>query len=347
MSADQELLKRKEEHIALCSSDTVAFKGVTSGFEHYAFIHHAITEVDIDEIDLKSDFFGATIDLPCFISCMTGGTDDTVNINLKLARAARELNIPLGLGSQRYALGTGKFNDHFRRIRDAAGSVPLIGNIGAAQLIEPGIIDLLAELIQNSDINALAIHLNPAQELFQKGGEIKFQGLLTSIANIKKNLSIPLIVKETGAGINDVSADELLWVGVDMVDVAGAGGTSWSGVEILRNGGDNSHDFWDWGLPTSYCIRKVNDLRLQYRFKLAASGGINTGMEAAKALALGADFVASARRILRELNTNGDQGVVTMVNDWFDTVKKVMFLTGSPTLEEFRMDKIKKKTELI
>jgi len=347
MSADPELLKRKEEHIALCSSDAVAFKGVTSGFEHYSFIHHAITEVNIDEIDLKSDFFGATIDFPFFISCMTGGTDETVNINLKLAKAARKLNVPLGLGSQRYALGTCKFNDHFMRIREAAGSVPLIGNIGAAQIIEPGIIDLLAELIQNSDINALAIHLNPAQELFQKGGETNFQGLLTSIANIKKNLSIPLIVKETGAGINDVSADELFWVGVDMVDVAGAGGTSWSGVEILRNGGDNSHDFWDWGLPTSYCIRKVNDLRWQYRFKLAASGGINTAMEAAKALALGADFVASARRILRELNTAGDQGVVTMVNDWFETVKKVMFLTGSPTLEEFRIDKIKKKTELI
>ncbi len=347
MSVDPELLKRKEEHIALCSSDAVAFKGVTSGFEHYSFIHHAITEVDIDEIDLKSDFFGTTIDYPFFISCMTGGTEDTVNINLKLASAARELNIPLGLGSQRYALGTTKFNDHFKRIRDAAGSVPLIGNIGAAQMIDPGIINLLDELIKNSGINALAIHLNAPQELFQKGGEIKFQGLLTAIANVKKNLDIPLIVKETGAGINDVSADELFWVGVDMVDVAGAGGTTWSGVEILRNGGDNSHDFWDWGLPTTYCIRRVHDLRWQYKFKLAASGGINTGMETAKALALGADYVASARRILRELNDGGETGVVTMVKDWFETVKKVMFLTGSPTLEEFRMDKIKKKTELI
>ncbi len=347
MSADKELLKRKEEHLALCSSDAVAFKGLTSGFEHYSFLHHAITEVDIDAIDLKSDFFGKGINLPFFISCMTGGTDDTVNINLKLARAARELNVPLGLGSQRYALGTDRFNDHFKRIRDAAGDVPLIGNIGAAQMVEEGIIEKLDELIRNSGIDALSVHLNAAQELFQKGGETKFKGLLTAIAGIKKSLDIPLIVKETGAGIDDISADELLWVGVDMIDVAGAGGTSWSGVEILRGGGDNSHDFWDWGLPTSYCIRKAHELRIQYKFKLSASGGINTGMEAAKALALGADLVASARRVLRELNTGGEAGVVTMVSDWFDTVKKVMFLTGSPTLEELRMGKIKKKTELI
>lgn len=347
MSAEKELLKRKEEHLALCSSDAVAFKGVTSGFEHYSFLHHAITEVNIEAIDLRSDFLGHMVDYPFFISCMTGGTDDTVNINLKLAGAARELNIPLGLGSQRYALGTNRFNDHFKRIREAAGEVPLIGNIGAAQIVEPGIIEKLDELIRNSDINSLAIHLNPAQELFQNGGETNFQGLLTAIANIKKNLNIPLIVKETGAGIDDICADELFWVRVDMVDVAGAGGTSWSGVEILRNGGDNSHDFWDWGLPTTYCIRRVHDLRWQYKFKLAASGGINSGMEAAKALALGADFTASARRVLQELNTGGQTGVVKMVQEWFDTVRKVMFLTGSPTLEEFRMGKIKKKTELI
>jgi isopentenyl-diphosphate delta-isomerase len=183
--------------------------------------------------------------------------------------------------------------------------------------------------------------------LFQRGGQIKFKGLLTAIANIKKELSIPLIVKEVGSGISDSVADELLWVGVDMIDVAGAGGTSWTGVEILRNGGSNDHDFWDWGLPTSYCIRKINDLKISYKFLLTASGGINNGIDVAKALALGADFTASAARILRELLDKEEDGVLALVTDWFETVKKVMFLTGSPTLEELRMNKIKKKLDLI
>jgi len=347
MSDDNELLKRKKEHLELCASDAVTFRNVTAGFEHYGFIHNALTEVDPDEIRLNSDFFGYQTNYPFYISCMTGGTDETVNINLKLAKAARELNIPLGLGSQRYALESNNFNEHFDKVREAAGEIPLLGNIGAAQIVEPGIIKKLQRLIKISHINAITVHLNPAQELFQKGGETKFKGLLTALSAIKKEMEIPLIVKEVGSGIDDRAADELFWVGVDMVDVAGAGGTSWSGVEILRNGGDNSHDFWDWGLPTSYCVRVINELRWQYNFKLAASGGINSGMEVAKALALGADFTASARRILKELLENGEDGVVNLVRDWFDTVTKVMFLTGSPTLEELRMAKIKKKQELI
>ncbi|KAB2908340.1 MAG: type 2 isopentenyl-diphosphate Delta-isomerase [Ignavibacteriales bacterium] len=347
MPTQNELTKRKEEHLRLCSSEAVAFKNLSSGFEHYSFIHYALTEVDIDSIELKSDFFGTEVNYPFFISCMTGGTADSVNINLKLAGAARRLNIPLGLGSQRYALGNNNFNDHFNRIREVAGDIPLIGNIGAAQVVEPDFIENLEKLIETSHIQAFAIHLNPAQELFQKEGETNFSGLLTAIARIKKSVKIPLIVKETGAGISAQCADELLWVGVDMIDVAGAGGTSWSGVEILRNGGDNSHDFWDWGLPTAYCVRTINELRHRYDFALTASGGINSGMEVAKALALGADFTSSARRVLRALNEKGEAGVVEMAEDWFDTVRKVMFLTGSPTLDEFRMGKIVRKEELI
>jgi len=346
MTSDDELIKRKQEHLDLCASDAVAFRKTTTGYEHYSFLHYALSEVNIDEIDLSFNFFGKVIALPFYISCMTGGTDETVNINLKLARVAKELNVPLGLGSQRYALDSERFNSHFDLIREASGEVPLIGNIGAAQVVEAGIIKKLSALITNSHINALTVHLNPAQELFQKGGETNFKGLLTAIASLKKELGIPIIVKEVGSGIDEKVADELLWTGVDMIDVAGAGGTSWSGVEILRNGGDNQHDFWDWGMPTTYCIRKVNALRASYNFLLTASGGINSGMDIAKSLALGADLTASARKILRELHENGEPGVVKMVYDWFETVKKVMFLTGSQTIEELKMDKIVKKQDM-
>jgi isopentenyl-diphosphate delta-isomerase len=243
MTPDDELIKRKLEHLKLCASDAVAFNKITTGFERYSFLHYALTEVDISTIDLSFNFFGKKIDLPFYISCMTGGTDETVNINLKLARAAKELNVPLGLGSQRYALDSDKFNSHFDLIREESGAVPLIGNIGGAQVVEKDIINKLERLIKISHISALTIHLNPAQELFQKGGEINFKGLLTAIASLKKELKIPLIVKEVGSGIDEKVADELLWSGVEMIDVAGAGGTTWSGVEILRNGGNNQHDF--------------------------------------------------------------------------------------------------------
>ncbi len=346
MTPDDELIKRKQEHLDLCASDAVAFKEITTGFEHYSFLHYALSEVNIDEIDLSFNFFGKLIRLPFYISCMTGGTDETVNINLKLARVAKELNIPLGLGSQRYALDSDRFNSHFDLIRKASGDIPLIGNIGAAQVVEAGIIKKLLNLIKNSHINALTVHLNPAQELFQKGGETNFKGLLTAIAGMKKELEIPIFVKEVGAGIDEKVADELLWTGVDMIDVAGAGGTSWSGVEILRNGGNKQHDFWDWGMPTTYCIRKVNALRGSYNFLLTASGGISSGMDIAKSLALGADLTASARKVLKELHENGESGVVKMVSEWFETVKKVMFLTGSQSIEELKMDKIAKKQDM-
>lgn len=346
MTSDYELIKRKQEHLDLCASDAVAFKEITTGFERYSFLHYALTEVNIDEIDLSFNFFGKDIDLPFYISCMTGGADETVNINLKLARVAKELNIPLGLGSQRYALESDKFNSHFDLIREASGDIPLIGNIGAAQVVEDGIIERLSTLIKNSHIHALTVHLNPAQELFQKGGETNFKGLLTAIAKVKKELDVPIIVKEVGSGIDEKVADELLWTGVNMIDVAGAGGTSWSGVEILRNGGNNQHDFWDWGMPTTYCIRKVNSLRTSYNFLLTASGGINSGMDVAKSLALGADMTASARKILSALHQNGEPGVVNMISGWFETVKKIMFLTGSQTVEELKMDKIVKKQDM-
>jgi len=141
-------------------------------------------------------------------------------------------------------------------------------------------------------------------------------------------------------------ARRLLEAGVKGIDVAGAGGTSWTGVEILRNNGDNLHEFWDWGLPTSYCIKEVNHLKKKYKFVLIGSGGINSGIEAAKAFALGSDIVASAKVILQELDKNGAEGVVKLVNQWFDTIRKIMYLTGSSSLRELRKNKIIEKENL-
>ena len=158
-----------------------------------------------------------------------------------------------------------------------------------------------------------------------------------------KKLNIPVIVKEVGAGISYGAASKLLEAGVKGIDVAGAGGTSWAGVEILRNKNNNDKYFWDWGLPTSYCIKEVYKHKKNFKFTLIGSGGMNNAVDAAKAFALGADIVASARIILLELQNSGINGTQKLITNWFDTIKKVMYLTGSKSLKDLRKNKILRK----
>lgn len=339
--------QRKKEHLELCLTDQVSFKAKTSGFERYEFLHMAITDVRLGEIDLKSEFYNKSVDLPFIISCMTGGTSEAENINAMLAAVAADLNIAIGVGSQRQLLENKSYLNSYKIIRKNARNVPILGNIGAAQVangeIQPDRIKYLIDVIE---ADAFVIHINPLQELIQKHGEPDLRGLLKGIEKIVSQIQIPIIAKEVGAGIGKKSARRLLEAGVRGIDVAGAGGTSWSAVEILRNKDNKDQEFWDWGLPTTYCIRKVKKLKKSYKFMLIGSGGINTGLEAAKALALGADFTASARIILQQLNNSGPEGVSELILSWFETVKKIMFLTGSKTLKEFRKNKLIKKEEI-
>ena len=190
------------------------------------------------------------------------------------------------------------------------------------------------------EADVFVIHLNPLQELIQKEGTPNFKGLLKSLQQLIKKSNVPVIIKEIGAGISANVAAKLLDTGVKGIDVAGAGGTSWAGIEILRNKSNTNYYFWDWGLPTSYCLKENMQLKKDYKFALIGSGGINSAIDAAKALALGADYVASARTILKELDKNGLEGVISLVTDWFETIKKIMFLTGSKSLKELRKNKI-------
>jgi len=337
--------ERKKDHIRLSLSDEVAFKNKSNGFDKYDFIHDAITEVDPSAINLSLEFLGKKIDYPFLISCMTGGTSSAENINLRLAEAAEELKIPVGMGSQRQALENTSFHSSYKVLREKARSVPVLGNIGAAQVVQlqPDKILFLAELVQ---ADAMVIHLNPLQEMIQKDGEPLFTGLLKKIEALAGKLSIPVITKEVGAGISGIAAKRLLDAGVKGIDTAGAGGTSWSGVEMLRNNDMKDEYFWDWGLPASYCIKEIYKLKEIYNFTLIGSGGINDPSDMAKAYALGADLTASARIILQQLDKNGTEGVVTIIREWFDTLKKIMYLTGSSGLKEFRKDKIIRKEDL-
>jgi isopentenyl-diphosphate delta-isomerase len=253
---DSATSKRKKEHLELCLTDAVSFKNKTTGFEKYDFLHYAISEVDITKIKFETKFLRKKINYPFLISCMTGGIDASESINAKLSVAANELNIALGVGSQRQALENKSFHNTYKVIRQNAPGIPILGNIGAAQVAGMKSFKDVQYLVDLIQADAMVIHLNPAQELMQPEGDILQKGLLKNIGKLVKFLSVPILVKEVGSGISRLAAKKLLDEGVTGVDVAGAGGTSWTGVEILRNNGNNSHEFWDWGLPTSYCIKE-------------------------------------------------------------------------------------------
>jgi isopentenyl-diphosphate delta-isomerase len=345
-NGDSETSKRKKEHIELCLTDDAAFKNKTNGFEKYDFIHNAITEVDITKINFETKFLKKKINYPFLISCMTGGVEAAESINARLSVAANELNIALGVGSQRQALENKSFHHTYKIIRENAPRIPILGNIGAPQIAGIKSFENVQYLVDLVEADGMVIHLNPAQELMQPEGDILQKGLLKNIKKLVKYLSVPVLVKEVGSGISKEAAEKLLDAGVSGIDAAGAGGTSWAGVEILRNGGNNSNEFWDWGLPTSYCIKEIFRLKKKYKFTLIGSGGINSGIEAAKAFAFGSDIIASARIILQELNKNGKDGVIKLITGWFDTIRKIMYLTGSGSLREFRKNKIVEKENL-
>ncbi len=328
--------ERKKAHLELCLSDKVAFKNKTTGFENYEFEHYAITEVDLQKINFTTQFFNKKISYPFLISCMTGGTAEAGNINAQLAIAAQELNIPIGVGSQRQALENNKYLKTYKIIRENAPKIPVLGNLGAAEVVSIKSLDKVSYLVDIIKADAMVIHVNPLQELFQPEGNPNFTGLIKRLDKLTKYLKVPIIIKEVGSGISKKAVQKLLEVGVKGIDVAGAGGTSWAGVEMLRSGKSEDNDFWDWGLPTAYCIKQIAPLKEYHEFILIGSGGINSAFDTAKALALGVDLAASARTILQKLDKNGVEGVVKLVRDWFETVKKIMFLTGSASLPEFK-----------
>jgi isopentenyl-diphosphate delta-isomerase len=333
---------RKKEHLDLCINEDVGFKTITNGFELYDFIHFAITEVEMNKINFSTKFLKKKINYPFLLSCMTGGTKESENINAGLALAAEDLKIPIGVGSQRQALENKRFEESYTIIRKNAPNIPILSNIGAAEVVKYKSTEKFQYLVDLIEADGLVIHVNPLQELIQPEGTPNFKGLLKSISKLVQKISVPIIVKEVGCGISFQAAKKLLDIGVNGIDTAGAGGTSWAGVELMRKK-SNEEKYWDWGLPTSYCIKEISKLKKKYKFALIGSGGINSGIDAAKAFALGADLVASARIILIELDKNGIEGVKMLIENWFEDIKKIMFLTGSGNLKLLRKNKLPRK----
>ncbi len=337
--------KRKSDHIRISMKDDILYKK-SSGFHNYDFVHYAASELEEIDIDISTDFFGKIIPFPFMISCMTGGNEETGNINAQLAEIANQLKIPIGVGSQRAMLESDEHVDSFALVREKAGDVPVLGNIGAAEFVKFDSPDPINKMIDAIEADAFVIHLNLLQEMVQPEGTATFKGLIVKLAKFSREIHVPLIAKEVGFGIGKDAAETLLEAGVKGIDIAGAGGTSWSKIEYERSGSSSNEVFSEWGLPSSYCIRTVARLKRDYQFLLIGSGGIIDAESFAKSLALGADISAAARAILVTLMNDGQEAVIDLLNEWKSTLKKIMVLTNSKNLSEFK-GKAKRKKELI
>ncbi|AKS35085.1 type 2 isopentenyl-diphosphate Delta-isomerase [Mycolicibacterium goodii] len=303
MAADREAVTRKQRHIDVCLNEAVDHQSVSTGLERYRLPYHALTQTNLTEIDLTTRFLGVQLRAPVLIGAMTGGAELSGTINRNLAAAAQKLGVGMMLGSQRIMLRRGEQADNRAdsfAVRDLAPDVLLVGNIGLSQLTHANA-PLITEALRRVGADALAVHTNPLQEAIQANGDTDFAGSGDRLREVGPAIGYPLILKEVGHGIGAAAVAELTGgaddVPVAAIDVAGAGGTSWSRVEqFVRYGSVRYPDLADWGVPTARAIVEVR--QSLPRIPLVASGGIRTGMDAAKAIALGADVVAVARPLL-------------------------------------------------
>jgi isopentenyl-diphosphate delta-isomerase len=290
---------RKARHIDVCLTRPVSYEAITTGLERYRLPYNALTQTSLDDVDLATSFLGVPLRAPVLVGAMTGGAELSGTINRNLATAAQRLGIGMMLGSQRIMLHNDSAASSFA-VRDVAPDVLVIGNIGLSQLTKAAVPDMVKAL-DRVGANALAVHTNPLQEAIQRGGDTDFSGSVARLGDVAPLLGYPLMLKEVGHGIGAAAVEQLLRLPgelpVDAIDVAGAGGTSWSRVEqFVRYGELRYPELADWGIPTAQAVVEVRQALPSV--PLVASGGIRTGMDAAKALALGADVVGVARPLL-------------------------------------------------
>ena len=290
-------------------------------------LHNSLPELSLSEVDTSIGFLGKRISFPLLIEGMVGGFFCAASLNRNLAIAAEETRVALGLGSQRAMLEDSRLRWTYD-VRAAAPSVPLLGNIGAAQLLENPV-DRILVLAEDIDADGLVVHLNPAQEAFQSNGDTDWRGVEDKIAELCQRASVPILVKETGCGLSGSVARRLEAAGVAWLDVAGAGGTSWVKVEQC-NRPDASGAFDEWGIPTAESLVQCKS---STQLPLIASGGIRSGIECAKALALGASMVGVALPLLGAALHSASE-VVTQIGRLDGELKRAMFLCGARTVLE-------------
>jgi len=325
--------QRKRDHLSSFRTQEVGPTEASTWLEHVRLVHQALTDVDLDGLDLSTELAGKPLSAPLFVTGMTGGTTEAREINRGIARVAGELGLGFGLGSQRAMLERPELTDTYQ-VRDVAPDIPVAGNLGIVQVASAST-DEIRAMLARLDADVLCVHLNPAQELLQPEGDRRFSGTAEALGRLVDALEIPVIVKETGAGISRETAARLVEIGIRWCDVAGLGGTSWPGVELLRAGAADDPRraaFRDWGIPTAAALVEVRGLPL----RLIASGGIRTGLDLAKAVALGARMGGMAAPVIRAWFGGGETAVRDLLRDVLQGLRVAMALTGSHNLEELR-----------
>ena len=325
---------RKADHIRICLEEDVESEK-TNGFERYEFTHCAIPDINFDEIDLSTAFLGKPFNYPFFICAMSGGTPQAEKLNRTLAKAAEALGIGFGLGSQRAMLKDPSLKKTYD-VRSDAPSAFIAGNIGAVQLSEYNLEQIIS-LVADLNLDGLCVHLNAAQEAAQPEGDINFRGIARKLKDLCSSVKFPVIAKETGCGISGSVAKQLKECKVSAIDISGAGGTSWIKVEKYRSK-KPLDNFDDWGIPTAQSLAETLE---KGERPVIASGGIRNGIDAAKALAIGASLVGFSLPVLKPA-TEGFENVVEYFEGIAKELKTAMFLTNSGNLYELRKNNVLK-----
>ena len=324
------IVRRKLSHFELCANHEVEFRTKTTLLEDVELIHQPLTDTSLDGIDLSVEVLGKRLRYPLVITGMTGGAEEVGVFNREIARLADRLGIGFGVGSQRVMLRYPEVTETFQ-VRDVAPNVLLFGNIGIAQAREMTSAEVV-RLGEAIGADAMCVHLNTAMEVIQENGDHDFRESLATIKRLVAESPLPIIAKETGCGFARESGLKLAAAGVRWVDVSGAGGTSWVGVETIRNRALRhlGEAFWDWGVPTAASVCELRGLNLN----LIASGGIRTGLQAAKALALGAKVVGVALPVLRAYTSGGVEAVEAFFKSFFDELRVAVMLCGAASVAE-------------
>jgi len=320
----KKILTRKKEHLRIANDQPVHFHELTTGFEDYHFVHNALPEINLKDVSIESTFLGYELRSPLMISSISGGEEESKQLNRDLARAAGQSGIALTLGSIRPALENPKCISSYRIAREEASDIPIIANIGASQLVKEYKSKQLIKVLKQIEVDAISIHLNPLQEALQPEGEPHFKGVSRAIEILRETLPYPVIVKEIGCGLSFGVLKRLQKMGIQWIDVAGSGGTSWSRIEHHRTEARDKRDiasqFFEWGIPTVEAIQNAVKVK---QMNIIASGGIDTGLKFAKAIALGAKLA----------------GVCDLINVYSETLRIAMFCTGNQDLAGFRGNK--------
>jgi isopentenyl-diphosphate Delta-isomerase len=340
MTKDTLLPQRKNDHLRINLEYDVD-SGITTGFERYRFIHKALPDIDLKLVQTNKFFLGRKLNAPILISSMTGGTEKARVLNQQLAAAAEEHGVAIGVGSQRAVVEDPNAARSFSIVRKFAPNTLVFANLGAVQLNYGYNIDTCREIVDLLQADGLYLHLNPLQEALQIEGQTDFSGLLAKIEAVCTTLEVPVLVKEVGWGLDVETARHLVDAGVQVLDIAGAGGTSWSKVEKIRAQDHMLQEVADafdtWGIPTASALVKLRDSFP--KLPIIASGGIQNGVDAAKSIALGADLAGAARPFLLAASQS-ENGASRALAIFIQQMRTTMFVSGCASLLDLRSKQV-------